>query len=143
MQAVADTATDDAGTGASSGTSRIVVLQLEVLLDQQQDTLLLQPHAQDFMDGLTSWLRGLAALARSVPQLMQHLHLQVGFVVLVIPHSARKVAHVVMPAIICCLGLHETDKQLCSLYFGSYQLVLRLIPLKKGVCLVLLSCSPS
>lgn len=62
---------------ASCGISNITVLQLEVLLDQQQDRLLLQPPAQDFLEGLAAWLRGLAAMARDVPQLLQHLHLQV------------------------------------------------------------------
>lgn len=67
----------DATPEPTSGTSDIVVLQLEVLIDQHHNILLLQPHAQDFLESLAVWLRGLESLARGVPQLMQHQHLQV------------------------------------------------------------------
>jgi hypothetical protein len=55
------------------------VLQLEVLLQQQHQRcqLQLQPAAGDFVEGLAVWLRGIEGMARAVPRLLQHLHLQV------------------------------------------------------------------
>jgi hypothetical protein len=34
-------------------------------------------HAGDVVEGLAVWLRGIAGMARAVPRLLQHLHLQV------------------------------------------------------------------
>jgi hypothetical protein len=61
------------------GSSSHTVLQLEVLLEQhhQHCQLQLQPHAGDFVEGLAVWLRSIAGMARAVPRLLQHLHLQV------------------------------------------------------------------
>lgn len=63
----------------SAGSSSSSVLQLEVLLEQhhQHCQLQLQPHAAEFVEGLAVWLRGIAGMARAVPRLLQHLHLQV------------------------------------------------------------------
>jgi hypothetical protein len=66
------------------GSSSHTVLQLEVLLEQhhQHCQLQLQPHVGDFVEGLAVWLRGIAGMARAVPRLLQHLHLQVRLVVM-------------------------------------------------------------
>lgn len=66
-----------AGAVAGPGSNGITVLQLDVLLDEQHDQLQLQPPAEEFVEGLAAWLRGITSIARGVPQLQQHQQLQV------------------------------------------------------------------
>eukprot|EP00879_Flechtneria_rotunda_P011718 GHRR01012239.1.p1 GENE.GHRR01012239.1~~GHRR01012239.1.p1 ORF type:complete len:1535 (+),score=570.67 GHRR01012239.1:286-4605(+) len=55
-----------------TGRSSTVVLQLEVLLNDMPDQLYLEPTGQAFIYELDAWLRGVAATAKGMQQLLHH-----------------------------------------------------------------------